>query len=138
MVSATRHHDQLPTTPLRALKRQAPPPLPPPLPVPRSLPQQVSPIPPSVSRVLSNGRLTFELPVAELSDQEIAEIMGWLAGRASKVHVQRNLRARGVDRAVKLVRAMRAAVREALHGALLRTLSRLGDAEQRVSRLSPP
>jgi len=137
MVSATRHLDQLPTTPLRALKRQAPPPLPP-LPLPRSLPPHASPIPSSVARVLPNGRLTFELPIAELSEQEIAEIMAWLGGRASNVHVRRNLHARGIDRVVNLARSVRAGVRAAVHAGLLWTLARLGDADQRASRLSPP
>ena len=126
MVSATRHLDQLPTTPFPALKRCAPPPL----------PAQASPIPVPVSRALAKGRLTIELPIAEMSDCEIVEVMAWLGGRASNVHVRSSLGI--VERVVKLVRSVRASVRGAMHAGLVWTLARLGEADERRSRLSPP
>ena len=126
MVSVTRHLDQLPTTPFPALKRCA---LPPPL------PQQASAVPVPVSRTLAKGTLTIELPIAEMSDCEIVEVMAWLGGRASNVHVRSNLGI--VERVVKLVRSARASVRAAVHSGLVWTLARLGEADE-PSRLSPP
>lgn len=127
MVSATRPFDDLPTTPFPALKRHALQPVPrpasPPIPVP-------------VSRALAKGRLTIELPVAEMSDHEIVEIVAWLGDRASKVHVRSNLGV--VERVAKLVRSVRARVRGAMHAGLVWTLARLGEADERASRLSPP
>ena len=126
MVSATRPFDDLPTTPFPALKRHALPPV----------PRLASPIPVPVSRALAKGRLTIELPVAEMSDLEIVEIVAWLEGRTSKIHVRSNL---GVaERIAKLVRSVRARVRGAMHAGLVWTLARLGDPDERASRLSPP
>jgi hypothetical protein len=142
MVAAASRHDELPTTQYHALKRSVPPPVPPPVPSKASrIPQRFMLVQPPglVPRPLRKGRLTIELPLEELNEQEIAQISAWLQGRSFNVHVRHNLAARAAARIVIAARAVRARVREAVHTGLIWTLSRVSDTEEpALARASNP
>jgi hypothetical protein len=131
---ATNAHDELPTSRYAALPRRGPPPLPARgvMPVAPRAPRLVSVrLPNVVPRALAKAKLTIELPVDELNDQEIATITAWLHGRGSCAVVPTKspppprMRERMTTAIVASSRGVRARLRAGLKAALVWTLALL-------------
>jgi hypothetical protein len=133
MAATTTAHDELPTSRYAPLPRRGPPPLParamtPAQPLTARLVSVR--LPNVVPRALAKAKLTIELPVDELTDQEVATITAWLHGRGSCAVVPsksppQRARDRVTTALVLSSRGVRARLRASLKAALVWTLARL-------------
>ena len=82
-------------------------------------------LPAVVPPALARGKLTIELPISDLDEQEIAQITSWLRGRATSITVRRNRRDRLADAVHSAVKNARKRVLSAFRAALVWTLARV-------------